>query len=360
MLGSYHLLVTGTNAAASGSGTLRLDLAKNEKGELYAYLQDQPLRAPPAIHRANAVLDASALTLDWKDADDAYASYRILRDDGGRLGTLSGKRTVTAAGGVGVREEEVSGKVTPDTESPRVFANSSEDVLTWEEARVSFSEGVYEKDLTLPEDPRFTVGIVPLPGTPWVVGARLVAKTTWDDLPLTLPGGARLDPAKNRGEDPFPLAFARVGKAVLAYDFDRDEPAWKSVCLDRSSGGCQGPRCFVVTEGQRLGLRFQGGKSKFVLDLVAHTNDATEGATLRIPVSVRATPLGGSATAVLGVDVPFTAGSDTPSKAMRFHTEPFELPVSLPSGSEVGVTVELATPKTGPRFELAVRSARLE
>ncbi len=357
VLGSYHLRLAGAGGTTRGAAVLRLDLAKNEKGELYAYLQDQP--EPTAIHRATAVLDATALTLEWKDADGTSSSYRILRDDGGRFGTLTGKRSVSASDGR-TTQEDVTGTVSPDEDAPRVVAKIGTELLPWEEARVAFSEGVYEKDLTLPRDPRFSTSIVPLAGTPWVIGARVVATSTWEGLPETLPGAVLIDPAKNKGEAAFPIAFAKVGPAVLGYDFDRDEPAWKSSALERSSAGCGGPRCFVLTDGGRLGLRMKGGQSKLVLELVAHTNDTTEGASLRIPVSVRATPLGGSTTAILGVDVPFTTGSDTPSGAMRFHTERFELPVTLPSGSEVGVTVTLATPKSGPRFELAVLRARVE
>lgn len=357
VLGSYHLRLAGPGGTTRGAAVLRLDLAKNEKGELYAYLQDQP--EPTAIHRATAVLDATALTLEWKDADGTSASYRILRDDGGRFGTLTGKRSVSTSDGR-TTQEDVTGTVSPDEDAPRVVAKTGAELLPWEEARVAFSEGVYEKDLTLPRDPRFSTSIVPLAGTPWVIGARVVATSTWEGLPESLPGAVLIDPAKNKGEAAFPIAFAKVGPAVRGYDFDRDEPAWKPSTIDRSSAGCGGPRCFVLTDGGRLGLRVKGGQSKLVLELVAHTNDTTEGASLRIPVSVRTTPLGGSTTEILGVDVPFTTGSDAPSGAMRFHTETFELPVALPSGSEVGVTVTLATPKSGPRFELAVLRARVE
>lgn len=357
LLGSYHLRLSTAGGTTTGAGVLRLDLAKNEKGELYAYLQDQPL--PTAIHRATTALDSTALTLDWKDADGTFASYRILRDDGGRFGTLTGKRSVSASDGRTVLED-VTGTVSPDEDAPRVFAKTDAELLPWEEAQVAFSEGVYEKDLTLPRDPRFSTSIVPLAGTPWVVGARIVAKTTWDDLPAEIPGAVLSDPAKNKGEGAFPIAFTKVGPAVLGYDFDRDEPAWKPSAIERTTTGCGGPKCFVLTDGERLGLRVRGGRSKLVLELVAHTNDATEGASLRIPVSVRATPLGGSTTAILGIEVPFSIGNAAPTGTMRFHTEPFELPVALPTGSEVGVTVTLATPESGPRFELAVLRARTE
>lgn len=122
--------------------------------------------------------------------------------------------------------------------------------------------------------------------------------------------------------------FAKVGPATATYDFERDEPAWRSAASTRGRAEVRSrrPRAAIVRSGERLALRVPGGMKTLTLRLRLLRGAApVEPAPLGIATVAR----GGATTAQAGVEVPF-AKVDRPSSAEKaFATAAFDLPVPL-------------------------------
>ncbi|HQY62144.1 MAG TPA: hypothetical protein PK141_12170 [Polyangiaceae bacterium] len=349
-LGSYELALT---TAGGAEEVVRLDFVRNENKEVVAWTQTLGV-----VRRNTSVPSDGAVTLTSTDGEvtttPTTTTLTVSLDASGAPTTVRGERK--RANGP---PESLTGTARKDATAPAWLPGTP--VPPWEQAVARFSETVFQRDLAIPDAAKpagTTVDLLPLAGTPWVAGVG-VRTPSWE--PLADPSGTVgvSDPSKNRAELPLVGLFAKVGPATATYDFERDEPAWRSAASTRgrAEDGCEKATCWIVRSGERLALRVPGGKKTLTLRLRLLRGAApVEPAPLGIATVAR----GGATTAQAGVEVPF-AKVDRPSSAEKaFATAAFDLPVPLnASAPESAVTVSLPATNTAPYF-VALQGATSE
>lgn len=350
--GSYELALT------TGAGTaeiVRLDFVRNEKQELVAWTQ-----AAGVVRRNTTTASDGGVTLAWSVTEPApeRVTLTLALDASGAPTTVRGERTRGSG-----PAEALTGAARKDATAPSWLPGTP--VPPWEEATARFSETVFERDLTIPEAAKpagATVALLTLSETPWVAGVR-VKTPSWE--PLADPSGALAvtDPSKNRAELPLVGLFAKVGPATAAYDFERDEPAWRSASSTRgrAEDGCEKAACWVARSGERLALRVPGGKKTLTLRLRLLTGAPGGGQPAPLsPLGIAVVARGGAASEQAGVEVPFVKVDRPSTPEKGFATAAFDLPVPLTAGApESAVTLSLPA-TTGAPYFVALQSATSE
>jgi hypothetical protein len=337
LLGSYEIPLRNVNfSEGSYSPRMRLDFVAGAKG-VEAYLQSRNFYGLGLAHPA-VVLTSDKATMEFALQGRA-ATLTIARKENGAPGAavLVGYNGTTP----------YQGDVGPDITPPELSSGGGSNAPPWEPTSLAFSETLRAKDVVLPANGDLAYSLQEVAGTPWVsaINLRRALSSTWDGhSSVTL---APID-AKDPSGNPLPslrqlqVYFAPVGKAVTAYDFAKDNPAFPSV-VNRLVADCDGASaCLRLSQGAKIGLRIAAGSR-----------------TLRVRFALRAGQFKGvppKTTVVLGGVVAPGDGSATsplpklevtwtpeaaPTATRAFATAYADLVIPLPKvDAETGVTLQ--------------------
>ncbi len=334
LLGSYEIpLVQSGRTGGSTSQRLRLDFVAGANG-VEAYLQGN---YGLGLLHVPVVLTSDKATMVFP-LQQGTATLIVARKEDGRP---------TVAVLDGLYGQTYEGTVGPDLTPPQLSSQQSSASAPWEPTYIGFSETLRAKDIVLPPNGALAYTLAPIDGTPWVgaVGVRRPLSTTWDvTTPLQLDAIDAKDPSGNplssRGN--FQIGVLQVGKAVKAYDFAKDSPAFPQV-VNRLVADCDAgaEACLRVSLGAKIGLRVAAGsrtlRLRYALRAGQFKDTAPKPTVLLTGVVA---PGDGSATSALPkLEVSWAAiPSPTPTRA--FATAYADLLIPLPKlEAETGISL---------------------
>lgn len=353
LLGSYELPLHNSNyPEGSFAPRLRVDFVASEKG-VQAYLQSRNFFGI-GLTQPTLELTSDKATMQFT-VQGQSATLTVARKQSGAPGAavLAGLRY----GG----DSPYEGEFGPDITAPELNSQGS-NAPPWEPQLLLFSETLRPKDVVLPANGALAYTLAAIAGTPWVGGVevRRALSSSWDAATtVTLGAIDAKDPSGNPLSGTGQLYFQPVGKAVTAYDFAKDGPAFPA-SVNRLVADCDNaPSCLRVSQGTKIGLRIAAGSR-----------------TLRVRFALRAGQFKGvppKATVVLAGVVAPGDGSPTsalpklevtwtpeasPTATRAFATPYADLLIPLPKlDAETGITLqfdgeprdaEATVPSTGP------------
>lgn len=337
LLGTYEVELRSTRYSGGIGQRTRVDLV-NQGGELAVFLQGGGYGIGFARAKIEEITEAQVTT-----SFEAYGRttlFIIKRSAGGA--PLSA--TLDSLDG-----DDREGTFSEDTTAPTLA--SSTPGLPWEVTSVRFSEGLLAKDVKLPPSGETAFTLLPIADTPWVgaIGLRRPLSTTWDssttssakiplsDIVATDPSGNTLDAGRGYVE----ARTLPVGKAMKAYDFSKDVPAYPPQA-SRLVGDCDGAAsCLRLSQGSKIALRIAAG-SRVVRLRYALRAGQFEGTApaAKIALTAFVAPGDGSETKETApVDVTWTA-VPSPTETRAFATPFVDLEIALPRfEAETGISL---------------------
>ncbi len=337
LLGSYEIPLRSTSAGAgSYSQRMRLDFVAGAKG-VEAYLQSTNFFGL-GLARPEVTLTAEKALLEFT-MQGRTARLTVARRENG----APGRAVFEGYSGTTPYEGEVGPDITP----PQITSQGG-NAPPWEAQLVRFSETLRAKDVILPEGGPLAYSLSAIEGTPWIggVGVRKALSSAWDgETAASLSGLTAKDPSGNSLKlQQRDVYFQPVGKAVTAYDFANDNPAFPQVVSRLASASdCDGaPSCIRVSQGAKLGLRIAAG-SRAVRVRFALRAGQFKGVPPKstVVLSGVVAPGDGSVTSPLPkLEVAWTPEA-APTATRAFATAYADLVIPLPKiDAETGITLQ--------------------
>lgn len=337
LLGSYEIPLRNVNFPdGSYAPRMRVDFVAGAKG-VEAYLQSRNFYGLGLAH-PDVALTSDKATMEFALQGRA-ATLTISRRSNGAPGSavLVGYNGTTP----------YQGDVGPDITPPELQLEGASNAPPWEPFSLRFSETVRAKDVTLPASAGLAYALQEVAGTPWVggVSVRRALSSTWDGpTSVTIPAFEAKDPSGNalRNVGQLQAYFPAIGKAVTAYDFAKDNPAFPQV-VNRLVSDCDGaPACLRVSQGAKIGLRIAAGSRTLRVRFALRAGQF-KGVPPKstVVLSGVVAPGDGSATSPLPkLEVTWTPEA-APTATRAFATAYADLLIPLPKiDAETGVTLQ--------------------